>query len=75
MFDRTFWAIFLSIAILGITVWLAIFQYNYHPRIYRYAEGVTVLQVGESELDFNHPEGALSIWWQSGDRNVRLWPR
>jgi len=37
-------------------------------------EHATILQVGDSKLDFNHPEGAFSIWWQSGGRNVRLWP-
>ena|GEM_PF-4451002 len=36
---------------------------------------MTILQVGESELDFNHPEGAFTIWWQSGRRNVRVCPR
>ena len=74
MFDRTFWVVFLFVAIFGTAIWLAIFEYNYHPRIYRYSEDVTILQVGDSELDFNHPKGAFSIWWQSRDRNVRLWP-
>lgn len=51
----------------------AILEYIYHPRIYRYSEDITILQVGDSELDFNHPRGAFSIWWQSGGRNVRVW--
>lgn len=33
-----------------------------------------MLQVGDSELDFNHPPGAFSIWSQSWRRNVRVWP-
>jgi len=52
-----------------------IFEHNYHPWIYRYNQDVTILEVGDSELDFNHPEGAFSILWQSGRRNVRIWPR
>lgn len=55
----------------GLHTWLAV----YHPRIYRYNKGATILQVGESGLDFDHPPGAFTIWWQSGDRNVRVWPR
>jgi len=73
--DRSFWAAFLSIAIIGTITWLAIFEHNYHPRIYRYNEDVTILEVGDSELDFNHPPGAFSIWCQSGEMNVRVWPR
>jgi len=75
MLDRTFWAVFFSMAIIGSITWLAIFEYNYHPRIYRYSRDVTIVQVGESELDFNHPPGVFSFWWQSGKRNVRVWPR
>jgi len=41
MLDRTFWAVFLCVAILGIAIWLTIFEHNYHPRIYRYSEEVT----------------------------------
>ena len=73
LFDRPFWAVFLSIAILGIATWLAIFEHNYHPRIYRYNEDVMILQMGGSELDFNHPSEAFTIWWQSGGRNVGVW--
>jgi len=73
--DRSFWAAFLSIAIIGTITWLAMFEHNYHPRIYRYSEDVTILQVGDSELDFNHPEVGFSIRWQSGRRNVRVSPR
>jgi len=73
--DKPFWALFLSIAIIGTITWLAIFEHNYRPRIYRYSEHVTILQVGDSELDLNHPEGAFTIWWQSGRRKVRVWPR
>lgn len=75
MFNRAFRAVFLVIAILGIAIWLAIFEYNYHPRLYRYNADVMILQVGDSELDFNHPAGAFSLWWQTASRNVRLWPR
>jgi len=64
------WSIFFAIAIIGTITWLAIFEHNYHPRIYRCNEEVTILQVGESELDFNHPEGTFSIWWQSGRRHL-----
>jgi hypothetical protein len=71
--DRSFWAIFLTIAIIGAITWLAIFEHNYHPTIYRYNEEVTILQVGGSELDFNHILGAFSIWWQSGRMNVSIW--
>ena len=46
---------------LGIAIWLAIFEHNYHPRIYRYNENVMILQVGESELDFNDPLGVFMI--------------
>ena len=46
-------------AIIGIITWLAIFEHNYHPRIYRYNEDVTILEVGDSELDFNHPLATL----------------
>lgn len=73
--DRSFWAVFLWIAIIGTMTWLAIVEYNYHPRIYRYSEAVTILQMRDSELDFNHPPGVFTIWWQSGDTNVRMWPR
>jgi len=73
--DRSFWALFLSIATIGTITWLAIFEHNYQPRICRYSKEVTILEVGESELDFNHPPGAFTIWWQSGNRNMRLWPR
>ena len=31
--DRPFWAVFLTIAIIGTITWLAIFEHNYHPRI------------------------------------------
>ena len=73
--DRLFWAAFLSIAIIGAITWLAILENNYHPRIYRYSEDVTILQVGEGELDLDHPKGLCIICWQSGRRNVRVWPR
>ena len=73
--DRPFWSLFLSIAIIGTITWLAIFEHNYHPRIDRYSEDVTILHVGDSELDFNHAPGAFRIWWQSGRRNMRVWPR
>jgi len=73
--DRTFWAVFLSIAIIGTAIFLAITEYNYHPRIYWYSEDVTILQIGDSELDFNHPAGGFSLWWQTNRWNVRLWPR
>ena len=75
MLDRTFWAVFLAVAILGIAIWLTIFEYNYHPRIYKYSRDVIIIQVGDSELDFNHPPGAFSLWWQNGQKNVRVWPR
>lgn len=74
MFDRAFCGVFLAIGILGIAIWGVTFEHNYHPRIYRYGPEVTILQVGDSELDFNHPAGGLSVWWQSERRNVRLWP-
>lgn len=74
MFDRTFWVVFLFVAIFGTTIWLAIFEHNYGFRIYRSSEHVTILQIGDSELDLNHPEGAFTIWWQSGRRNVSIWP-
>ena len=73
--DRSLWAALLSIAIIGTITWLAIFEHNYHPRIYTYNDQVIILQVGDSELDFNHLEGAFSIWWQSGRRRVRVWAR
>jgi len=57
--DRLFWAVFLSIAMLGTTTWLAIFEHNYHPRIYRYNGEVTTIRAGDSELDFNHPPGGV----------------
>jgi len=41
--DRPFWAVFLSIAIIGAFTWLAIFEHNYLPRIYRYNGDVTIL--------------------------------
>jgi len=67
--------VFLSIAIIGTITWLAILEHNYHPRIYRYNNQVTILQVGDSELDFNHPERTFGIWWQSARRNMRVWAR
>ena len=73
--DKSFWAVFLSIVIIGTITWLVIFEHNYHLRICRYSEEVTTLQVGDSEPNFNHPPGAFSLWWQSGRRNVRVWPR
>lgn len=66
MLDRPFRAVFLAIAILGTAIWAAIFEHNYHPRIYSYNEDTTILQVGDSELDFNHPPGVFTIWWQRG---------
>lgn len=75
IFDRAFWGVFLAIAILGAAIWLSIFEHNCHLRIYRCNEDVMILQIGDGELDFNHVAGAFSIWWQSGRRNVRLWPR
>lgn len=74
-FDGAFWAVFLAIAVLRTAIWLAIFEHNYYPRIYRYKADITIVQVGDSELGLNHPAGGFSIWWQSGRRNVRLWPR
>jgi len=56
----------LTIAIIRTITWSAIFEHNYHPRIYRYNEDVMILQMGESELAFNHPPGAFSIWWLRG---------
>jgi len=38
---------FVSIPIIGTITWLAIFEHNYHPPIYRYSEEVTILRVGE----------------------------
>jgi len=38
MRSARFWAVFLSIAIIGTITWLAIFEHNYHPRIYRLNE-------------------------------------
>jgi len=73
--DRTFWAVCFPIAIIGSITWLAIFEYNYHPRLSRYSKGVTILRVGDSELDFNHPAGTFTIPRQTGRRNVRVWPR
>jgi hypothetical protein len=73
--DRSFWAVFLTITVIGTTTWLAIFERNYHPRIYRYTKEVMILEIGDSELDFNHPEGAFSIWWQSGRRKGELGTR
>jgi len=58
--DRPFWTVFLTIAIIGAITWLAIFERNYHPRIYRYNRQLTILEIGESELDFNHPPGGCS---------------
>jgi hypothetical protein len=75
IFDRPFWAVFPAIAILGITICLAIFEYNYHSLIYRYTEDVTILEVGDRELDFNHPAGTFTIPRQTGRRNMRVWPR
>lgn len=72
--NKSFRAVLLSISAIGTITWLAIFEYNHHPRIYRYSEDVTILQIGDSELDFNHPPGAFSIWWQSGNNNLRMWP-
>jgi len=34
--DRPFWAIFLTIALIGSITWLAVLEHKYHPRIYRY---------------------------------------
>jgi len=69
--DRSFWAVFLTIAIIGTMTWLAIFEHNYHPRIYKYSKDVMILQVGETELDFSHPEGTFSIWWRNRRRHER----
>ncbi len=75
VFDKPFWVVFLAIAILGIAIWLTAFEHNFPSRIYRYSEDMTILRVGDSELEFNHPPGAFSIWWQSERRNMRVWPR
>jgi len=74
MFDRAFWAVFLAIATLGIGMSPVIFEHNYLPRIYRYNEDVAIVHMGDSEVDFNSPEGVFTIWWQSGGRNVNVWP-
>jgi len=64
--DRPFWAVFLTIAIIGTITWLTILEHNYHPRIYRYNENVTILQVGDSELDLNRPRvGFLPTTWMT----------
>jgi len=55
--DRPFWAVFLTIAIIGTITWLAIFEQNYHPRVYRYSEDVTILQVGEGNHDASNSLG------------------
>jgi len=34
--DKPSRSIFLTIAIIGAITWLAIFEHNYHPRIYKY---------------------------------------
>lgn len=34
MFDKSFWMVFLTIAILGIAVCVAILEHNYHLRIH-----------------------------------------
>lgn len=58
--DRSFWAVFLWIAIIGTITWLAIVEYNYHPRTYRYSEDVTILQMRDSELDFHDTDEAFT---------------
>jgi len=66
--DRSFWSVFLArailltIGIIGTITWLAIFEHNYHPRIYRYNDDGTILQISESALDFNHPDRLFGIW-------------
>ncbi|MGB5932201.1 MAG: hypothetical protein WBH57_03920 [Anaerolineae bacterium] len=75
MFDRAFWAVFLAIATLGIDIPLVIFEHNYLPRIYRHSKHVAIVQIGDSELEFDHREGVFTIWWQSGRRNLNVWPR
>ncbi len=40
---------------------MAVLEHNYHPRIYRYNEHVTIFQVGDSELDFHRSEGMFTI--------------
>lgn len=71
MSGRAFWAVFLSIAIPGISVWLAILDHSYHPRIYRYNEDATILQISKSELDSNDLRRTFTIWWQTVKKNVR----
>jgi len=39
--DRPFWAVCLTVAIIGTITWVAIFEHNFHPRIYTYGEDVT----------------------------------
>jgi len=46
--ERSFSPVFLSIAIIGTITWLAIFEHNDHPTIYKYSEEVTILPDGES---------------------------
>ena len=78
MFDRALYSLlggFLATSILGLAIWLAVLERSYHPRIHRYGPGVTIPQVGDSELDLNHPAEGFSLWCQTGSRNVRLWPR
>lgn len=55
-FDKLLWALFLAVAIIGAITGLAVFEHNYHPRIYRHSEEVTILQGGEW-VNFNHPRG------------------
>jgi len=54
---RSFWAVFLSIAIIGTITWLAIFEHNYHPRIYRSSEGAAISLLGEERAGLQ-----LSTW-------------
>jgi len=61
LFDRPFWVVLLSIAILGTALWLDIFEHNYHPRMYGYNDDVTILRIGHSDLDLNHPKAAFTI--------------
>jgi len=66
--DGSFWGIFLSVAIVGIITWLAVFEHNYDPRIYSYSDDVTILQVGE-RAGFQPSERAIQhlvAEWREG---------
>lgn len=46
---------------IGMITWLAILENSYHPWIYRCSQDVSILEVGEGELELSQPPDTFNI--------------